>query len=273
MRTKIELVRLDSLATIQAMKQAYLDSLVAPLDGYWQAAIIDPAPHWALVVDGRSLGYFAADDQKRLLQFYATEQASYLFAAVIASEWVATAVAGTNDPAFLSLCLDAQKQVSVNAYLFHDAHQVEPDLPAYPKAKFRLSVMDDLEELLVFYGRNDEFSDADAIESNFGSQREFVQSLIANRQTFGLYNGNTLLGVGEVRRSASQPAYADIGMIVDKSHRRRGVGTSILARLKAHCASQNTIPICSCAADNIASRKTIEKAGFVAHHRMIDILL
>ncbi|MCP4426399.1 MAG: GNAT family N-acetyltransferase, partial [Chloroflexi bacterium] len=254
-------------------KRAYLVSLVAPLDVYWQAAIIDPAPHWEMVADGRSLGYFAADEKKRLLQFYASDRAAELFAAVIGSEWVETAVAGTNDPAFLSLCLDVQKQVSVNTYLFHDARQVDPALPTYPWATFRLSTERDLERLLAFYGRNDEFSDSDAIEANFGGQRSFIQSLIANQQSFILMDGDTLLGIGECRVSASQPPYADIGMIVDKDHRRRGVGASILARLKAHCASQNAIPICSCAADNFVSRKTIEKAGFAAHHRMLDILL
>jgi predicted acetyltransferase len=241
------------------------------LDGYWQAAIIDPAPHWAMVVDGRSLGYFAADDQKRLLQFYAYEQAAELFAAVIETEWVETGVAATNDPAFLSLCLDVQKQVSVNTYLYHDVLQVDPTLPAYPSATFRLSTEQDLGRLLVFYGRNDEFADTDAIESNFGDQQNYVQSLIANQQSFVLYDGDTLLGIGECRCSASQPPYADIGMIVDKEYRRRGVGASILARLKAHCTSQNVVPICSCAANNIASRKTIEKAGFVARHRIVDV--
>ncbi|MFQ5420873.1 MAG: GNAT family N-acetyltransferase [Anaerolineae bacterium] len=268
----VELVSLSDTASIAEMKRAYLDSLTAPLDGYWQAAIIDPAPHWALVADGRPLGYFAADEKKRLLQFYASEKAGDLFAAVIGSEMVATAVAGANDPAFLSLCLDAQKQVMVNTFLFHDTRPVDPALPAYPQAAFRPAAAQDLERLLAFYDRNDEFANADAIEENFGGQRTYVQSLIANQQVFVLEEGSALLGVGECRRSVSQPPYADIGMIVDKARRRRGVGGFILARLKAHCASQNTVPICSCAADNLASRKTIEKAGFVAYHRLMNVV-
>lgn len=266
----IEFVRLAGITAIKEMKQAYLTSLTAPLDGYWQAAIIDSAPHWTLVVNGRTAGYFAADDQKRLLQFYAAEQADELFDAVLASEWVATAVAGTNDPAFLSLCLDRQTAMKVHTYLFHDARPVRPSLTAYPGAEFRLSAAQDLQRLLAFYGRNDEFADSEAIEV-LGGQRDFIQSLIANQQSFGLYDGEILLGIGECRSSASQPPYADIGMIVDKSCRQRGVGTAILAHLKVHCYAQNAIPICSCAAANIASRKTIEKAGFVTHHRMLDV--
>ena len=263
--------RTASLAEIADWKRAYLQTLVAPLDGYWQTAIIDPAPHWKMMVNGRALGYFVADEQKRLLQFYAAEQAADLFAAVIESGWVDTAVAGTNDPAFLSLCLDRQKHDSVNTYLFHDVHRVEVDSSAYPQAEFRLSVVEDLEQLLAFYGRNDEFADSDAIDSNFGGQQDYIQSLIANQQSFGLYDDGTLLGIGECRISASQPPFADIGMIVDKTYRQRGVGTAILAHLKEQCYRQNLKPICSCAAENSASRKTIEKAGFVAVHRMLDV--
>jgi predicted acetyltransferase len=262
--------RIANLDLIANWKQAYLQSLAAPLDGYWETAIIDPAPHWLMMVNGRALGYFAADAQKQLLQFYAVEQAADLFAAVIGSEWVETAVAGTNDPTFLSLCLDVQKQISVNTYLFQDARRAAPDLPAYPHAEFRPSETQDLERLLAFYGRNDEFADSDAIDA-LGGQRDFVQSLIANQQSFVLEDGAALLGIGECRVSASQPPYADIGMIVDNAHRRRGVGTAILAHLKAHCYAQNNIPICSCAADNIASRKTIEKAGFFAGHRILNV--
>lgn len=262
--------RISHLDEIADWKLACLQSLVAPLDGYWEKAIIAGAPHYRILVNGRATGYFAADEKKRLLQFYAVERVDELFTAVIEREGVETAVAGTNDPQFLSLCLDRQKAVAVNTYLFHDVYQVTPDLPAYPEAEFRLSAAAELEQLLAFYERNDEFEDSEAI-ANSGGQRNFIQSLIANRGSFGLYDGDALLGVGECRISASQPPYADIGMIVDKEYRRRGLGTAILAQLKAHCYSQNAVPICSCAVENSASRKTIEKAGFVAAHRMLDI--
>lgn len=43
---------------------------------------------------------------------------------------------------------------------------------------------------------------------------------------------------------------------------------NMLTLLKKQCAQENWTPICSCAADNIASRKAIIKAGFVGDHRM-----
>ena len=267
----ISFEKIASLDAIADWKRAYLQTLIAPLDGYWKTAVIDRAPHYIIIVNGRALGYLAADDQTRLLQFYAVEKAAELFAAVIGSEWVETAVASTIDPAVLSLCLDVQKSVSVNTYLFHDEYAVAPPLPAYPQAQFRLATEADLAPLVRFYGRNDEYEDTAAITDLFESHRNYVKQLIKHQQSFLLIDGDTILGIGECRVSQSQPPYADIGMIVDKDHRQNSIGTFILAHLKAHCTRQNLKPICSCAADNIASRKTIERAGFVAYHRILEI--
>ena len=60
-------------------------------------------------------------------------------------------------------------------------------------------------------------------------------------------------------------------MITNYRHRRQGIGAFVLAQLKESCYSQQVKPICSCAFDNIASRKTIEKAGFITRHRILDI--
>lgn len=263
--------RMANLDLIASWKQAYLQTLVAPLDGYWETAVIARAPHYKIMVYGRALGYFAADEQKRLLQFYAVEKVAKLFAAVIESEWVETAVASTIDPAILSLCLDVQKSISINTYLFHDTQRVTPHLPAFPKAQFRPTAMTELDRLTAFNTRNNEYEDEAAIEELFETRQKYAQLLIERQQSFLLIDGDTILGIGECRVSQSQPPYADIGMIVDKDHRRQGIGTFVLAQLKQHCYQQNVKPICSCFADNIASRKTIEKAGFVARHRIVNI--
>jgi len=84
-------------------------------------------------------------------------------------------------------------------------------------------------------------------------------------------NENELIGIGECRISISQAPYADLGMITGKKYRRQGVGAYILAKLKEHCERRGAKPICSCAAENLPSRKTIQKAGFFTQHRLLDI--
>ena len=65
--------------------------------------------------------------------------------------------------------------------------------------------------------------------------------------------------------------YADVGMIVSKKYRRKGVGTYLLALLKQKAGQQGLKPICSCEAGNIGSRKAVENAGFIARNRVVQL--
>jgi predicted acetyltransferase len=271
----IELEQVDNLYQIQSLKEAYLRSLVFPLDAYWKSAVIGQAPHWQIKVDGQPAGYFAARADKRLLQFYGTDPflplASDLFTFVLRSDLVQSAAAGTYEPPYLSHCLDHQTRVEVRSYLFQDHKRVEPLLDSFPNAQFRLASPADAQKLADFYGRNNEFEDTEAISEGFGSRLNYARSLIDQEQVFILVDEHELIGVGECRISISQPPYTDLGMITNEKHRRQGIGSYILARLKEHCYERGAEPICSCAAENLPSRKTIEKAGFITQHRLLDI--
>lgn len=275
MGSMVELKQLDDTNKIQSLKESYWRSLIFPMDSYWKSAVIGQAFHWQIEVDGQQAGYFAARVDKRLLQFFVTDlflpMASELFTFVIKGELVQTASAGTFEPAYLSHCLDHQCQVDVRSYFFQDHKRVEPLLDGYPSAQFRLATAVDAERLAIFYGQNDEFEDTEAITKDFGNRLNYAKALIEEEQVFILVNENELIGVGECRISVSQAPYADLGMITGKKQRRQGIGTYILAKLKEHCYRHGAIPICSCAAENLPSRKTIEKAGFITQHRLLDI--
>jgi len=59
------------------------------------------------------------------------------------------------------------------------------------------------------------------------------------------------------------PPYGDIFMSVAESHRRRGLGSFLVQELKRTAYELKKIPACRCNIDNIPSRKTLQKAGFV----------
>jgi len=289
----ITFTKLPHTAPIQRLKQAYLQTLTAPLDGYWKEAIIDPATHWQIYIDNQVAGYFALDAIKnlgelvandfdsisanRLLQFYTVarfaHRADEIFEAVVTQHNVKTAVVFTNDPAALAHGLDWQTAVNVDSYLFENHHPLAPQLSAYPNAAFRQSTITDLDALLAFYARNDENSDTDAVEANFGTMQKYVEALLAEGQSFALHDGGEIIGIGEWRISQEQQPYADVGMITDRNHRRHGVGTFILAQFKQLCDKRDLRPICSCEAGNIGSRKTIEKAGFITTNRILEMEL
>lgn len=280
----MEIRPVGDLSEIAAWKQTYLDSLVGPLDGYWETAVIGLAPHYEMLEAGERVGYYAAKDGC-LLQFFVAEpflpRASVLFDELLAVAELDIASVSTVEPAFLSLCLDRQTavstklntSVSINTYLFRDHHPVRPVISNFPNAQFRSAMLGDLAQLVQFYQENDEYEDTEAIEEGAGGHESYVRELIEKGQVFLLIDNDKIIGIGECRISETQQPYADVGMIVNFQHRQQGVGVFILAQLKDYCYSHYVKPICSCAFDNIASRKTIEKAGFITQHRILDIQL
>jgi GNAT superfamily N-acetyltransferase len=58
------------------------------------------------------------------------------------------------------------------------------------------------------------------------------------------------------------PPYGDIYMEVDAPFRRRGVGTFLVQELKRLCYEAGRIPAARCSPANLASRRTLQRAGF-----------
>lgn len=57
--------------------------------------------------------------------------------------------------------------------------------------------------------------------------------------------------------------YGDIWMEVSEPLRRRGLGTFLVQELKRICREGGSVPCARCNTGNVASRRTLQKAGFV----------
>jgi GNAT superfamily N-acetyltransferase len=65
------------------------------------------------------------------------------------------------------------------------------------------------------------------------------------------------------------PPYGDIYMEVAEGFRRRGIGAFLVQELKRLCHERGRLPAARCDPGNIASRRTLEKAGFVPCGHML----
>lgn len=72
----------------------------------------------------------------------------------------------------------------------------------------------------------------------------------------------TMAAWGGVLYHYNRP-YGDVYMEVAEAFRRRGLGAYLVQELKRICNEQGSIPCARCNPDNIASRNTLQKAGFV----------
>lgn len=210
--------------------------------------------------DGKNVGHFCVDSSKILVQFYIFNEyliyASEIFLHIITSDIIETASVSTKESIFLGLCLDYQKSVSVDMYIFSDNRKVKYKLKGFNNTVFRLATKCDI----------------DAIKNKCDPAFEgYYEDLITNDQLFVLYEEDTLLGIGEFRIIKAHNQYGDIGMVVVEEYRRKGIGTYIITQLKEHCYKNNLKPMACCNSKNLASKNTLEKSGFINIHRIVNI--
>nr|HQU72724.1 hypothetical protein [Calditrichia bacterium] len=211
-------------------KTAYLSALLSPLDGMWEAAFIEPAPHFHIGIGGQQAGYCCVGPQNRLLQFYLSRQ----FAAHEQDVWqtliqgpnnlpegpLAGAIAGTNDPVALAHCLDFQKKVRVHTWLFCDDPDFSGELsPLAASHLFRMADGADLARALLFC--------QESVNNQSAWLGNYLAGLIERQELFLLEKGGRILATGECRVSESQPPFADLGMIVYPEYRGQGLGTEV----------------------------------------------
>ena len=174
----------------------------------------------------------------------------------------------TNNPVFMSICLDVAKSVHPHSYLFEDAQRVTlepPKLAGISKPVLNTAQQEDFEVAVEF------------CVQTIAPPREWLEGYyqrLIDRQELFLWQdaaNNQILGVCEARKSDTQPGVGDVGMIVSKNYRKQGVGSYLLNQAKEHCYHQGLKPICSCEKDNIGSRKSIQRVGFVARHRLVRV--
>lgn len=256
----IEVVKVLSTEKRDALRNQYFMNLQFPMDGYWQNVVVYNSDCYKIMYNNKFVGHLSIKEDKTLVQFFIIDEyytyASDIFKYLISSDIVESGAVSTIESAFLSLCLDYHKSISVNSYLFVDNKNIKYYINDFEELSFRLAKEKDLY----------------IIEKECGKVYEgYYEDLIKNNQLFVLYDGKVFLGIGEFRVNKIHSQYADIGMIVVEKYRNRGIGTYIITKLKEHCNMNNVIAIASCNSKNIASKKTLEKAGLISMNRIIDV--
>jgi GNAT superfamily N-acetyltransferase len=77
-----------------------------------------------------------------------------------------------------------------------------------------------------------------------------------------LVTNGAVVGKGGILFHYNRP-YGDLNMEIEESYRGRGLGAYFVQELKRACHALEAIPAARCNLDNLASRYTLQKAGFV----------
>lgn len=256
--------KITDTASIDSLILDWRKTLLAPQDGMWET-FLDMASYVEVRANNQTIGYACYNDENQLLQCYIEPywlpSGADFFKQLISQFEITSAMVGTNNPIFRSLAMPFQKSTIVDTFLFHDAIDTENNHEETPKIK--LAWNDNLSTLVDFY------------HDSIGASQEwlnfYLNNLISRGELFFLAEGDEILGACEVRNSDTDASISDIGMVVSKHHRQKGLGTFLLGKAKELAYDSNRKPICSCEANNIASLKAIHKNGFRSIHQMLKL--
>ena len=252
----------------QSIRREFYQSLTMPFDGMWDEIIHERAQLWGFYDEDEIVGYCSVDEDKTLLNFYLNEayhdRQKRGFDRVLFKLEVSQALVSTSNPDFLIMSLEKSRKMAVHTHLFEDHLVVTPNIPAYlASISFQNKQMDDIPKLVDFCSKNN-IGNPDWLNS-------YIERLVARKEIYALCEQDEIIGTYEIRKSLTQPAIADLGVIVDEKYRGKGIGSYLMSKAKEAAYLQGLTPICSCEQKNIASKKMIENAGFLSKNMMLKI--
>lgn len=268
MKEKISFRKAASLEQIEPLRSAMYSRLSAPFDGMWDQIIHENSEIWVVQQGTHNIGYFCRDNEQKLLNFFLYQkdemESRRIFQRLIDEQFCKGALIGTNNPFLLNLGIARAEEAKLHSYFFKDNGSLNiPPVELKGIPVLEKIPLDSLKRAVSFC-----FHNAGGDETWLKS---YLEKHIHRGELYSLSDGKEWIGYLEVRQSDTQEGIADLGVITSQKFRKQGIGTFLLLRGKEIAYNQKHIPICSCEATNSASKRMIQKAGFVPWHRLFDI--
>lgn len=239
------------------LRKTYLQSLSEPQEWFLEELAAD-AQWWVLpeVANGAVTG-------KTLIEFFVDPghagRAAVLFGQFRRQSNFEVALVKSFDAELLRLMAGVPASQKVAAHLFRRFEPARLDQPR--NADFRQGLAADGATLW------------DMSDGFFSGPAE-VEAMIQKGHLWVLERGGDLLGCGVTTPLGHGSDAVDIGILVSAEFRGNGFGAVIASQLGERVLQMGLRPICGCAAHNVASRRALEKAGFISAHELLrfDIL-
>lgn len=230
---------------VEAMRELYRQEQNCQIihDSALSRKLADP---YLILIDGKIAGYggvWNRYDVGRAMEFYLfpryKREASSIFKEFLQASSATSMEAQTNCPLLLMLLCEFAKNIAVENILFQDTKVTNL---ACPSGVFRQSTED--EKSTIFEHHSEPVGDW-VVESD--------GKIVASGGYLRHYN----------------PPYGDIYMEVQEESRMRGIGSFLVQELKNVCYESGKKPSARCNSDNVASRKTLMRAGFEPCARLL----
>lgn len=245
-RKKIENLRNGYLNFLPEFQELYLELL------------FEKAEIYKLLLKEETIGYFAKTDNI-LVEFYVLNKiiplCNLIFQIVIKRYSLAKIYCKSFDHILLNCCILHSCKYKPIGLLFRDYVDSEKYFA---------------DDFVVRFAQNSDYKFLLQQNSELYESADELKRFIDNRNIIMFERNGRLSGCGFLIRIIKNRDFYDIGMWVNPDFRKQGIATHIISHLKDICLKKNWKPICGCAIENIASKKTLEKNGFVSKHTLIE---
>jgi GNAT superfamily N-acetyltransferase len=246
-------------STIKPMRTVYLDDLPHAQE-YYVELQIQQANIYEINFQLNRIGYVILSSEGCLLEYYVgpeyINQVDLIFGEIIRRFSIKRALCKSFDAVLLSCCFSYHKSSRAIGVLFREYIERPHDSPV-AGVTIRRAVP------------ADEIAIVDTNEEVFDHPTE-VMKYIQAKQIFLFENNAAMIGFGIYSQVIPGRPDRDIGMLVVPAFRKRGFGQFILHHLIRFCHDNNWRVSAGCAIENTASRRCLEKTGFIGRYRLLE---
>lgn len=249
---------ISSLADVATLRTERLASLAALPELFVEAQVRRSAVY--TIEQEGVVGYLAALEgtlTEMWLRPAHDERAGTVLAEAAKALGLARAWACTFDPLAMAACRSVPRTHRVLGYSFRTFDPAAlPDPDPLPAA--RVAREGDLARIEAA-NHPEVFADAQEIAQWVGAGQVTLFEVRDDLAGFGLWTP-----------AGPETPACDIGVRVCPPFQRQGMGSWIVQRMAASVRRKGLLPTAGCGADNPVSKRMLERAGFVADHRLLE---
>jgi GNAT superfamily N-acetyltransferase len=247
----------SDLLIIESLRNQYFDEL-PEVQEYYVEQLIKTSGVFNILEDKKGIGYVIIHPDRTLLEYYLVEEVRRdyfeIFKQVLSAFSIERVLCKSFDEKLLDVSLKCCRFMKKDGILFREFNGTEL--------------------------MNDSLKIRNAVEEDIDTIEEISEGIFENRDEICLYvfsdqlkvfeqDGN-LTGIGIITKVLNDKLYYDIGTAVRKEYRGKGIGSYIINYLYYYMKSLGCVPLAACGYDNAASKRALEKAGFVATHELLE---
>jgi len=257
-------VKTECTDLILAMRIRLYSNLTAPIDAMWEQLYIASSQHHLIQEEGSTRGYCCVTSENCLVQLYLEESYCYNMKHTVQElldlEIITCARLSSNEPIAFNACLSLAKSITPNTLCYQHTN-----LPIDINAECNIAIATaaDISDIKLF------LKEQVGMDDTFG----YTENLVSRKEIFVIKDAGQLIATSERRISDTQPQFSDLGIIVHKSFRGKGIASDIMQMQVNRVLEEGRSPICSTTVDNVASQKAISRAGFYCSNIIFDIAL